>query len=169
MPYTWTSPKTDERRLELWPYRSLPRKGFAAVVLFTFTMITIPLYGLLGTKVLWGLLPFLMMAVGGIWYGLERSYKSADLLEALTLQPDMVHLIRTDPSGRTQEWECNSYWAKVHLHPKGGPVENYVTLSGHGREVEIGAFLSEDERKALFAELQDALGRLNARQSERET
>jgi uncharacterized membrane protein len=28
-----------------------------------------------------------------------------------------------------------------------------VTLSGNGREVEIGAFLSEDERKSLFKEL----------------
>jgi uncharacterized membrane protein len=32
-----------------------------------------------------------------------------------------------------------------------------VTLSGNGREVEIGAFLSEDERKSLFKELQSAL------------
>jgi uncharacterized membrane protein len=32
-------------------------------------------------------------------------------------------------------------------------VPNYVTLSGNGREVEIGAFLSEDERKALYQDL----------------
>ena len=31
---------------------------------------------------------------------------------------------------------------------------NVVTLSGNGREVEIGAFLSEEERKELFVELQ---------------
>ena len=40
------------------------------------------------------------------------------------------------------------------LHETGGPVPNYVTLSGNGREVEIGAFLSEDERVELFSELQ---------------
>jgi uncharacterized membrane protein len=39
------------------------------------------------------------------------------------------------------------------MHPKGGPVPNYVTLSGNGREVEIGAFLSEEERKALYDDL----------------
>ena len=43
------------------------------------------------------------------------------------------------------------------MHEKGGPVPHYVTLSGKGREVEIGAFLSEDERKALYGELSDAL------------
>ena len=43
------------------------------------------------------------------------------------------------------------------MHKTGGPVPNYVTLSGKGREVEIGAFLSEDERVSLFGELEDAL------------
>jgi len=41
----------------------------------------------------------------------------------------------------------------VHMHETGGPVPHYVTLSGNGREVEIGAFLSEDERVELFSEL----------------
>jgi uncharacterized membrane protein len=39
-------------------------------------------------------------------------------------------------------------------------VPNYVTLSGAGREVEIGAFLSEDERKALYGELSDRVAKL---------
>ena len=40
------------------------------------------------------------------------------------------------------------------MHETGGPVPHYVTLSGNGREVEIGAFLSEEERVELFSELQ---------------
>jgi uncharacterized membrane protein len=36
-------------------------------------------------------------------------------------------------------------------------VPDYVTLTGAGREVEIGAFLTEDERRALFSELSDLL------------
>ncbi|MEJ6639999.1 MAG: DUF2244 domain-containing protein, partial [Octadecabacter sp.] len=34
---------------------------------------------------------------------------------------------------------------------------NYITLKGADREVELGAFLSEDERAVLFTELQDKL------------
>jgi len=45
----------------------------------------------------------------------------------------------------------------VHLYGTERPLPNYVTLSGNGREVEIGAFLSEDERKSLFKELKSAL------------
>ena len=159
MPYEWTS-NTDTSRaasLKLWPHRSLPRKGFAAFILATFGMITIPLYPLLGTVVLWGLLPFLLMAVGGIWWALERSYRDAEITEELQIGPDQVHLVRVNPCGRVQEWDCQSYWAKAHMHPTGGPVAHYITLKGKGREVEIGAFLSEDERKALYGELVDAL------------
>ncbi|MFP4044569.1 MAG: DUF2244 domain-containing protein, partial [Rhodosalinus sp.] len=64
-----------------------------------------------------------------------------------------------NPRGPLQEWECNPHWIRVELHARGGPVPNYVTLRGSGREVEIGAFLSEDERKALYGDLR---ARLNA-------
>lgn len=160
MPYEWNA--SDEaagtqRRLRLWPHRSLPRKGFAAFILGTFFLITIPLYPLLGTVVLWGLLPFLLLSVAGVWWALERSYRDAQMNEVLTIGRSLVHLIRTNPAGDTQEWDCKSYWARVHMHPKGGPVANYLTMKGRGREVEIGAFLSEDERKALYIEICEAL------------
>ena len=37
---------------------------------------------------------------------------------------------------------------------------NYLTLTGAGRTVEIGAFLSEEERIELKPQLEDALRRL---------
>ena len=157
MPYTWTETDDNARSLRLWPHRSLPRRGMAAFILTTFIMICIPLFAMLGTAVLWGLLPFAMAAVGAVWWGLERSYHDGNIIEELTLDPAHVHLTRTNPKGDRQEWDCNSFWARAELHPKGGPVPFYVTLSGNGRMVEIGAFLTEDERKDLFNELSHAL------------
>ena len=40
-----------------------------------------------------------------------------------------------------------------------GPVPHYITLRGKGREVEIGSFLSEEERIALYDDLLRALKR----------
>jgi uncharacterized membrane protein len=157
MPYRWTSSTTSERRLELWPHRSLPRRGFAAFILVTFTLITIPLYPLLGTFVLWGLLPFLLLAVAGLWWALERSYRDGDILEVLSLDPETVSLSRAARKADVQRWQANSYWARAEMHETGGPVPYYVTLKGNGRTVEIGAFLSEDERRALYGELASAL------------
>jgi len=166
MPYEWSTTENaagPARRLRLWPHRSLPRKGFAAFVLVTFALITLPLYPLLGTALLWGLLPFLLLAVAGVWWGLDRSYRDARLSEELTIDRDKARLVRVEANGQRREWSCASYWARVQLHQTGGPVPDYVTLSGKGREVEIGAFLSQDERRALYGELATALRQVAAR------
>lgn len=145
--------------LHLWPYRSLPRRGFVNFVAITAALITLPLLAVLGTPVLWGLLPFVAGALGLMYLMLQRSYRDGELLEELTLWPDRVALVRHNPRGPRQEWQANPWWVRVSLHEKAGPVENYITLKGEGREVEIGAFLSPEERLELFADLQRHLPR----------
>ncbi|MGR1580434.1 DUF2244 domain-containing protein [Thalassobius sp. S69A] len=153
MPYTWSDDSKTAPLLRLWPHRSLPRRGFAAMILLAFTLGTIPLYGLIGTVALWGILPFILIMVGALWWGLERSYRDADILEELSLRGDMLHLTHSPVRGAPLEWECNVYWTRVEMHVHGGPVPYYLTLAGNGRTVEIGSFLSEDERKSLYDEL----------------
>jgi uncharacterized membrane protein len=46
---------------------------------------------------------------------------------------------------------------RINDYPKEGPVEHYLTLQGGPREVEIGAFLTVEERLALQRELLDRL------------
>ncbi|MCL3883014.1 DUF2244 domain-containing protein [Marivita sp. GX14005] len=162
MPYTWTETSRNTAELRLWPHQSLPARGFAATILGIFTLWTIPLYGLLGTLALWGVLPFVLIALAAMWYALRRNDRDRQILETLRLNESDFHLIREAPNVPVQEWHCNPYWTRVNLHAKGGPVPHYVTLSGAGREVEIGAFLSEEERKALFAELSDTIRRIAA-------
>ncbi|MDK3017932.1 DUF2244 domain-containing protein [Pseudodonghicola flavimaris] len=159
MPYHWTDPDPDRRQLQLWPHNSLPPRGLAIFVLATFALLMVPLLSVLGSVLLWGLLPFILLAVGGVWYALGRSYRDRRILETLTLDETMARLTRRNPDGQELAWECNRYWATVEMHPHGGPVEHYVTLKGAGREVEIGAFLSEEEREALYLELLAAFRR----------
>ena len=129
------------------------------MVLSFYLFATIPLYPLLGTLVFWGILPFMLAATAALYYALQRNRKDRQIHEVLTLTQARTRLERDNPRGPRQEWESNTYWVRVALHPEGGPVPNYVTLSGNGREVEIGAFLSEDESKALYSELRDCLRR----------
>ncbi|MDU8911959.1 DUF2244 domain-containing protein [Aestuariicoccus sp. MJ-SS9] len=159
MPYTHSQSIPDATEMRLWPHQSLPPKGFAAFILATFALATIPLFGLLGTVLLWGLLPFLLLALAGMYYALRRNDRDRQIVEVLTVTPESTRLRRRNPRGPEQSWDCNTYWVKVALHEKGGPVPNYVTLSGSGREVEIGAFLSEHERKALYEDLSRLLHR----------
>jgi uncharacterized membrane protein len=154
MPYQWTQDSsTLTQKLRLWPHNSLPKQGMAAFVLGTFTMICIPALALLGSPVLWGLLPFLLAAVWGIYFAFQRNYHAREIVETLTIGPKTARLERKDPSGNVQEWDCNRHWTKITKYDNEGPVPNYITLRGMGREVEIGAFLSEEERVALYDDL----------------
>ncbi|WP_425043589.1 DUF2244 domain-containing protein [Primorskyibacter sp. S87] len=163
MPYSWTEHTPEEasseatRVLRLWPHNSLPPRGAAAVILALFALATLPMIAVLGSVVLWGILPFVLIVVAGIWAAIEANYRSRRILETLTLTDRIARLTRENPGGDMQVWHCNRYWAKAEMHEKDGPVPFYVTLKGGGREVEIGAFLSEDERKALYDELDRAL------------
>lgn len=157
MPYQWTTAPDDSPQvLKLWPHNSLPLPGMAAFVLTTFTLICIPTLPLLGSPILWGLLPFLLAAVWGVFHALQRNRRSRQITEVLTLDEEEARLIRTEPSGAVRDWDCNRYWTTITKYERDGPVPHYVTLKGKGREVEIGAFLSEEERVALYDELQRA-------------
>ena len=147
--------------IELWPYNSLKPKGFAFFFGATFALIALPLFNVLGTKVFWGLFPFLFLTLMGIWFALRKSLRDRQILEQLTLYKDELVLIRQDPNGEQKEWVCSPYWSKLRMYDKEGPVVNYITLSGNGREVELGSFLGEDERKELFHELNRLLKKLN--------
>lgn len=161
MPYEWqpATPDTDQR-LHLWPYRSLPRRGFVWFMAATCGLILLPMLSVLGSPVLWGILPFFLIAVAGMWAALSKSYRDAEIVEDLVLSRDSLRLVRHGPKGRRQAWEANPYWVRVTLHKTGGPVPNYLTLKGDGREVELGAFLSEEERIALRDDLQTRLAGL---------
>ncbi|MBE0414175.1 DUF2244 domain-containing protein [Yoonia sp.] len=160
MPYEWTPEppqRTVDWQLSLWPYRSLLRRDFVLFIGATATIVALPLITVLGTAVLWGLLPFFLAMLWGLWTALNVSYKRGEVLEELTVDETTAYLTRHNPKGPTQQWQANRYWVTVHLHPKGGPVENYITLRGGDREVEIGAFLDAAERLVLYDQLKTAL------------
>ena len=161
MPYRLVQESPTRARIDLTPNRSLGRQGFVWFIALTAGFLLLPLIAVLGTIVLWGLLPFMGAALWGIWYALTRhSADQARLREELTLSRNRLHLTRHQPRGQTLTWEANPYWVRLTLRDKGGPVENYLTLSGSGREVELGAFLSPEERAQLHDDLSRALARL---------
>ncbi len=163
MPYRWTSPPPENKTAELtlWPHRSLPAEGFVIFIGVTFLFLLMPLFAVIGSMILWGLLPFLMGTLALTWAFIRKNYRDGELTENLSLWSDRIELVRAGPRAPRKSWEANPYWVRVELHEKGGPVENYVTLTGGGRAVEIGAFLSADERVTLYHDIRDRLNRLD--------
>ena len=146
-------------RLLLWPHRSLSRRGFVWFIGTTAVLLALPILAVLGTHVLWGLLPFMLMAIGGVWFAFRQTYRSGETREELTLDRNRLQVRRSDPGRPVREWQTNSYWVRAILRK--GPVEDYLTLTDGQREIELGAFLTPEERRALRDELTRALGRIH--------
>ncbi len=153
MPYEWRPSPAGSHRLHLWPHRSLTQRGFVWFVGLTAGLIALPLLAVLGNPILWALLPFLVAAIVAIWFALRKNGRDRDIVEDLTLTADRITLARHGPRGRRQDWEANPHWVRVDCVPKAGPVPNYLVLRGGPREVELGAFLSEEERLQVQREL----------------
>lgn len=153
-------PRPPVALLRLWPHRSLPLHGFVGFFGGTAALAALPLLMVLGSPILWVLLPFLLVTFGALWAAFRFSYRSGEVVEELRLWPDRLELTRSEPRLPQRRWEANPHWVRAALHESGGPVPNYLTLTGAGRTVEIGAFLSEDERLRLWRELPAMLRRL---------
>jgi uncharacterized membrane protein len=145
--------------LTLWPHRSLTRGGGTAVLAIVAAGLSLPLLPLAGTGAAWSLLPFLIAALGGLYWAIRRNQQDGRLTEELRLWPDLITVVRREPRGAVRRWHANPFWVQPRLHPD-GRVESYLTLRGNGREIELGAFLSPGERVALHRDLCAALAGL---------
>lgn len=176
MPYEWVTTPDDAPasdapgfkvsaaplgELHAWPFRSLPKRGAAAAIGGAYALFLIPISAFVGTKAVWWLLIPGLIAIYGLWWFIDRSYKDGEILETLELWPDHIRLTRDGPHNAHALWEANPYWVSVHLRGD-GPVPAYLTLKGGGREVELGRFLTESERRALHSDITLALSRVKS-------
>lgn len=163
MPYEWKDTAPDDSgavsfELRLWPYRSMPIRGFVWFIAITAVLISLPVLAVIGTAVLWVLLPFVLLALWGIWFAFQRTYRSGESFEVLRFNRNSLHLLRHDTGKADREWQTNPYWVRATLRE--GPVQDYLTLGDGKRELELGAFLTPEERRALQVEVQDRLSRV---------
>jgi len=162
MPYVLTRQTPTNATLKLWPHNALNPRGFVMVIGMTAATLALPLIAVLGSPVLWGLLPFMGIVLWGLWLGLDRNWRDRQILEEMQLTRAAITLHRTNPRSPAQDWHADPHWVSLNLIPKGGPVEYYLTLTGGGREVELGAFLMPEERLRLHDELSELLIRLKS-------
>ncbi len=146
-------------QVTLWPNRSLSRRGFRRVMLLVGFGLALPVLPFLGGPVGWALAPFALGELGLLWLFLKRNFRDGRLTEELSLWPNLICVIRSEPSGETLSWRANPYWVRLEVHET-PTVEHYLTLSAEGETIELGAFLAPDERLQLAEEVRKALAKL---------
>ena len=162
MPYVLTDDGPTAARLRAWPHNALNPRGFVMVIGMSAATLAMPLIAVLGSPVLWGLLPFATAALWGLWFALDRNWRDRRITEEMTFSRAAITLRRTNPQGPPQDWRADPHWVGLQMVPRGGPVENYLILTGGGRSVELGAFLTPPERLRLHDDLSALLIRLKS-------
>jgi uncharacterized membrane protein len=141
----------------LYPRRSLGRRGY--LILTVGTAAIIGLYGLvfliLGA---WPIFGFL----GGEWFLFwclfTRHHRGNARSERIRLYADHLIFERRDAKGAVVVERLQPYWLNVILERADEP-DNALYLRSHGRSIQVGDFLSPDERRDLARELKDVLDR----------
>ena len=139
----------------LHPHRSLGPVAFRRLML--------ALAGLAGISGLvfwavgaWPVAGFLGVDVALLYLAFKASYRSAQMYETVRLTREELRIERVLPSGRRSRWSFQPYWMRVGFERPARP-ESRLTLSSHGRSLEIGRFLAPKERESLADALDDAL------------
>jgi uncharacterized membrane protein len=140
----------------LTPHRSLGPRGFIILM----TAIGIVSFGTGLAFILTGAWPvfgFFGLDFLLIYLAFKLNYRSAKLYETVELDPNVLRVTRVHPSGRQESWEFNPYWVRLELEEDDQGDQSALKLRSHGRELVVGGFLSEDERRDFAQALNGAL------------
>lgn len=139
----------------LTPHRSLSAHGFVILMslvagvgfgigIVFMTMGAWPVFGFCGLEV------FL------IWLCFRLSYRSGRMWERVRLTPAALTVERHLTDGSRREWSFQPYWLRVVMDD---PPQHHsrLTLTSHGESLDIGGFLTPEERLDLAKALRHAL------------
>ncbi len=142
-------------RAVLTPYRSLGPTGFLVLMLAlsAVSFVTGLVFYLAGA---WPVVGFLGLDVALVYVAFKLNYRSGRLYETVDLTPARLTWTRVHPSGRREHFECNPYWARVNLREwPDGRID--LRIIAQGKELVLGRFLTDDERRNLATALRGAL------------
>ena len=103
---------------------------------------------------------FALLELGFVGWCMARVWKVSAAGQIITLTPTQLDIAPTSGPPTAQ---FHPYWTHVRLEAgrwRGWP--SHLLVGSHGREIEIGAFLNEDERQALAQRLTELLQAANA-------
>lgn len=141
----------------VYPHRSLGPTGFLVLMAglcgcsFTIGLV----FYLVGA---WPVVGFLGLDVLVVYLAFRLNYRAARAYETLRLTPAELEVTQVDARGRGRRIVFQPYWLAVDMDdpPR---RDSRLTLRSHGRRLEIGRFLTPDEKLGLAQALRRALSR----------
>jgi len=151
------SPPASAARFDivLYPNRSLGRTGFA-VLMGAIVLVSAAIGAGFMMVGAWPVTGFLGLDVVLIFMAFRWHDREARRTEFVRLDQGGLTVRRLEPDGSAQSWHFEPYWLQVSIEAA-GRHDHRLILRSHGRQLEIGAFLTQDERQELARALEAAL------------
>jgi uncharacterized membrane protein len=127
-----------------------------AVVLGSLVIISLAISLAFAYFGAWLVLPFAGAEMGVLYLAFRHVQRRAADFESLAIKGDRV-LVERWERGRMSRHELNRYWSQVVVHQGSAPGRSVLALRSHGREVEFGEHLTEDQRLAVAHTLRQQL------------
>ncbi len=142
----------------LTPHRSLDPRGFLIlmVLISAISFVAGVIFFAIGA---WPVVGFFGLDVLLIYGAFKLNYRSGLQHEIIKINGEALEITRVSPGGRSKKWHFNRYWVRVeHFFDPDEEYENHpLLLTSHGRTLEIGNFLSREEKVEFSTVLRKVL------------
>ena len=145
-------------RALLTPHRSLGRTGFLVLMCaLTFGWLVTGAFFL--SHGAWPVFGFFGLDVVLLYVAFRLNYRAARAREEVSVSRTALDIRKTAPSGRSQDYHFNPFWAKfaVSRHDEIGITR--MAVEAQGSSVSIGGFLNPDDRESFAKAFSQALVR----------
>jgi uncharacterized membrane protein len=147
-------------RIEICPNCSLSVRG--AVMFFgSLCFVSFAIAGMLALQGFWPVLPFAGLEMIVLAWALKTTLGRRFHRQTITVSDVDVSVESRDRAYCSQV-VFPRHWAQVKLRrPASRLHPSRLTIESHGRQCELGSFLTEAERRGLALRLQRLVGRIN--------
>jgi uncharacterized membrane protein len=147
-------------RIEICPHCSLSVR--AALFFFgSLCFVSFSIAGLMASRGFWPVLPFSGLEMLLLGWALRQSMERRHHRQTVTVTDVDVSVELRDRVHSVQH-VFPRHWAQVKLRrPASRLHPSRLTIESHGRQCELGSFLTEEERRGLALRLQRVIGRVN--------
>lgn len=147
-------------RIEIRPNCSLTARS-ARVFFASACVVPFGMGGFLALKGFWPILPFAGLEMALLAWALKVSLERRFHSQTITLTESDVS-IESRQRLAIERVVFPRHWAQVKLRrPAASLHPSRLTIESHGRQCELGSFLTEEERRGLALRLQRLIGRVN--------
>ena len=146
-------------RMRLIPNRSLDVNGTKVVFGVIACGFLLPIIPFIGSPIGTTLTIFSGMTFYLFLTLLQKNFQQGNTFEEILISKSKIIVVHQEENKTQKTWEGNPYWTKVNVDTHNPKLKNYLTLAGAGKHIELGAFLSPDERIELRDKIQNALAK----------